>query len=168
MTQFFAQPYSIEATGFYFETAEEFHNRAASCTDHIGRRVEEFEIQFIDGEELDAELCKALQISQGNLEAVIDLIDTLDTDEKLRVAIACNECGYVVDPSSASTDDLDIDLYFVATLSELAEQFIDDGLFGRIPEGLACYIDLDAIARDLGMDYSETTIAGQMLIYRCG
>jgi antirestriction protein len=29
------------------------------------------------------------------------------------------------------------------------------------------YIDYDAMARDLGMDYSETTIAGKRLIYRC-
>jgi len=29
------------------------------------------------------------------------------------------------------------------------------------------YLDYDAIARDLGMDYSETEIAGTQLIYRC-
>jgi len=27
---------------------------------------------------------------------------------------------------------------------------------------------MNAIARDLGMDYSETTVAGRRLIYRCG
>ena len=43
---------------------------------------------------------------------------------------------------------------------------MEDGLFGDIPERLAGYIDYDAIARDLAMDYGETTIAGTSLIYR--
>jgi antirestriction protein len=51
-------------------------------------------------------------------------------------------------------------------LRELAEQFVDEGLFGDIPERLQSYLDYDAIARDLGFDYTETEIAGQRLIYR--
>ena len=57
------------------------------------------------------------------------------------------------------------DLY---TLRELAEQFVDEGLFGEVPESFRFYIDYDAIARDLAVDYSETTIAGSRIIYRCG
>ena len=53
-------------------------------------------------------------------------------------------------------------------MRELAEQFLEDGLYGEIPEHLQAYIDLDAIARDLTVDYSETSIAGTRLIYRCG
>ena len=52
-------------------------------------------------------------------------------------------------------------------LRELAEHFVDEGLFGEIPEHLAAYIDYDAIARDLDMDYAEAEIAGMRLIYRC-
>lgn len=55
-------------------------------------------------------------------------------------------------------------VYAVETLRGLAEQFVDDGLFGDIPAGLQFYIDYDAIARDLGMDYAEMRIAGQRLI----
>lgn len=40
-------------------------------------------------------------------------------------------------------------------------------LFGTIPENIRYYLDLDAIARDLAMDYSETTIAGKNYIFRC-
>jgi antirestriction protein len=32
---------------------------------------------------------------------------------------------------------------------------------------LQYYLDYDAIARDLGADYSEIRIAGKNLIYRC-
>lgn len=52
-------------------------------------------------------------------------------------------------------------------MKELTEQFVDEGLFGDIPERLQYYLDYDAIARDLSMDYAETEIAGQRLIYRC-
>ncbi len=50
----------------------------------------------------------------------------------------------------------------------LAEQFVEEGLFGDIPKRLQFYIDYDAIARDLAVDYSETVIAGSRIIYRCG
>jgi hypothetical protein len=45
---------------------------------------------------------------------------------------------------------------------------VDEGLFGEIPESIKYHLDYDSIARDLGMDYTETVIAGTSLIYRCG
>lgn len=53
------------------------------------------------------------------------------------------------------------------SLRELAEHFVVEGLFGEIPDHLAASLDFDAIARDLGVDYAETEIAGTRLIYRC-
>lgn len=35
-----------------------------------------------------------------------------------------------------------------------------------IPDHLASYIDMDAIAHDLAHDYTETEVAGERLIYR--
>ncbi|WP_307374309.1 antirestriction protein ArdA [Peteryoungia aggregata] len=64
-------------------------------------------------------------------------------------------------------DDFDVDIYEEDSMKALAERFVDDGLFGEIPDHLAHYIDYDAIARDLSMDYTETEIAGERLIYRC-
>ncbi len=52
-------------------------------------------------------------------------------------------------------------------MQELAQQFVEEGLFGEIPEKIQHYLDYDAIARDLSMDYSEITIAGTHYIYRC-
>ena len=45
---------------------------------------------------------------------------------------------------------------------------MDEGIFGEIPVSIQNYLDYDAIARDLGMDYTETFIADQRLVYRCG
>jgi antirestriction protein len=64
-------------------------------------------------------------------------------------------------------DDFDVDLYGADSLRDLAEQFVDDGLYGEIPQHLANYINYDAIARDLAVDFSTTEIAGTRLIYAC-
>jgi antirestriction protein len=77
------------------------------------------------------------------------------------------ECGYSFDLKSGAPDDFEVDIYELDSLRELAEQFVEEGLFGEIPKHLENYIDYDAMARDLGMDYSETTIDGKRLIYRC-
>jgi hypothetical protein len=49
MTTFYAQPYDITATGFYFKTAEEYQEKAGRLRNSADRPVEEFELQFIDG-----------------------------------------------------------------------------------------------------------------------
>ena len=54
----------------------------------------------------------------------------------------------------------DVDIYFCKGLKDLAEQFVDEGLYGDIPENLTHYIDYEAIARDLAVDFTEAEIAG--------
>ena len=44
---------------------------------------------------------------------------------------------------------------------------MEQGLYGDIPENLQFYIDYDAMAYDLGMEYSRIDVAGQSYIYRC-
>jgi len=88
-------------------------------------------------------------------------------DQKIKVILATGECGYSFDYQSDDPDGYDINIYELDSLRDLAEQFIEDGLFGDIPENIRYYLDLDAIARDLGMDYSETSIAGKNYIFRC-
>ena len=79
------------------------------------------------------------------------------------------ECGYSFDPAKDHPNDLDldVDIYELDSLKELAEQFIEDGLYGPFPECLVTYIDADAIARDLAFEYSEITIAGKRFVYTC-
>ena len=52
-------------------------------------------------------------------------------------------------------------------MTDLAEHFVDEGLYGPIPESLTYYIDTHAMARDLSVDYCQSTIAGKRLIYAC-
>lgn len=167
MTQLHAQPYDIAATGFYFETAEEYEVKADALRNDYGDPVEEFEIQFIDGESTDCDLAKALSLNQANFTRYFEIVDAWEEWEKRLVILAVGECGYQFDDNTSPTD-FDIDIYDVGSMRELAEQFVEEGLYGDIPESLQFYIDYEAIARDLAVDYSETVIAGSRIIYRCG
>ena len=166
MTTLHAQPYDISANGFYFEDLEGYKTKATANKNDYGDPVEEYEIQFIDGDHIDCELAKAWGINQANIGPYFGACESWDDHDKTVFIIAVGECEYSFDPDSVSPSDFDVDLYHVDSMKELAEQFVDEGLFGDIPDHLANYIDMDAIARDLAFDYTETEIAGERLIYR--
>ena len=168
MTKLYAQPYDISAIGFYFETVEEFNIQASKLRNSYGQPVEEFELQFIEGEGIDAALFKALSVYQGNFLAYLEAVTEWSEEEKIKVIIAVGEAGYKFDLDKDTPDQFDIDLYELDNLKDLAEQFVEEGLFGEIPANIQNYLDYDAIARDLGMDYSEVTIDDRNYIYRCG
>ncbi|MEL7444222.1 MAG: antirestriction protein ArdA [Pseudomonadota bacterium] len=164
-TVLYAQPYDISATGFYFESADDYATKVVSCRNSFGAPVEEFEIQFMDGEAIDAALARAVHLSQANLTSFFDCVEAWEDWEKTLVIIAVGECGYDFDPD-VSPDHYGIDVYFVASLRELAEQLVEEGILGDIPETLRFYFDYDAFARDLAVEYTATEIAGEHLVYR--
>ncbi len=164
-TTLYAQTYDISATGFYFTSPEEYDERANALTNAHGDPVEEFEIQFIDGEDIDCALAAAIGINQANFCDYLDCVEDWEDWQKVNTIIAVGECGYNFD-AQVDPDHHGIDIYYVETLRELAEQFVEEGLYGDIPESLQFYIDYDAIARDLGIEYSELTVAGARLVYR--
>jgi hypothetical protein len=166
MTKLHAQPYDLAASGFYFETPAEYDTKAKALRNDYGDRVEEFEIQFIDGEQIDCELAKAIGINQANFVQYLTAVDAWEDWEKQTVIIAVGECGYNLEPD-ATPIQFDVEIHDVSTVRDLAEQFVDEGLYGEVPEAFQCYIDYDAIARDLAVDFSEITIAGAHYVYTC-
>ncbi len=168
MTIFYAQPYDMSANGFYFESFKEYQEKAKKAVNSYGDPVEEFELMFIDGEAIDCQFFEAIGINQANISPAIEAAENYDEWQKINIIIAVGECGFDFDLENGDPDDFDIDLYEMDSMKELAEHFIDEGLFGEIPDQLAFYIDFAAIARDLSVDYSEVSIAGKNLIYRCG
>jgi hypothetical protein len=167
MTTLFAQPYDISAHGFYFETAADYEEKADKLCNAYRQPVEEFEMQFIDGENIDCELFRALGVHQGNFAAYLEAIEDWSADDKIKVIIAVGEAGYKFEIGKDTPDPFDVDLYELDSLKELAEQFVEEGLYGVIPASIQNYLDYEAIARDLGMDYSEIRIDGTNYIYRC-
>ncbi|TLP55486.1 antirestriction protein ArdA [Parasedimentitalea maritima] len=166
MTQLYAQPYDLSATGFYFKTTEEFAVKSAALRNDYGEPVEEFEIQFIDGEEIDYDLAGAMGLNQVNFAQYLSAVDNCDDEEKRTVIIAVGECGYTFEADLDPTR-FDVEIFEIASMRDLAEQFVDEGLFGEVPEAFQNYIDYDAIARDLAVEYSEIVIAGVNYIYAC-
>lgn len=167
MTTLYAQPYDISATGFYFESVGEYDKESKKILNDFGQPVEEFEIQFIDGEQIDCELAQAIGLHQGSFPTFLEACDELDEHDKCILIVAVGECGYNYEPSKTSPRDFDIDLYEMDSLRDLAEYFVGEGLMGEIPENLIMYFDYDALARDLACDYSEITIAGTRHVYAC-
>jgi len=168
MTSLFAQPYDISACGFYFDSAEVFAELAGRLRNQYGEPVEELEIQFIDGEGIDCNLFSALAVHQGSVSAYFEAVDAWDRNDKIKVIIAVGEAGYRFDMARDEPGMFDVDLYKCGSMRELAEQFVDEGLFGDIPTTIQNYIDYDAIARDLAVDYAEATVDGARYIHRCG
>lgn len=166
MTRLYAQPYDISAIGFYFESYNEYKMKALNFRNDYGDRVEEFEIQFIDGEHIDCDLAKAWTLYQSNISEFFDAVSDWNECQKLHYIIAVGECGYSHDQFVDDPKNIEITIYRILTMRELAEQFVEEGLYGEIPEHLEYYIDYDRIARDLECDYNAVTIAGEHLLYR--
>jgi len=167
MMQFYAQPYNISACGFTFITFEGFRQKSHNHRNAHGQPVEEYELQFIDGEAIDCALANAVGINQMNIKKFIEISALWGKDDKLRYVLAVGECGYSFDLESDDPGQLDVDVYYLNSLRELAEEFVDQGIMGEIPEALLTYFDYDALARDLAIDYCETVVAGQPVIFRC-
>lgn len=121
MTKLYANPYDISAMGFYFETQEEYAEKADQLRNAHGDPVEEFEIEFIDGELIDCELAKAWGLYQSNFSDYLEKCDEWDDHDKVRFIIAVGECGFDSENAKDSPDQLDIDVYECGSMRELAE-----------------------------------------------
>lgn len=163
---FYAQPYDISATGFYFSDAETYKDNITKVINDYGDPVEEFEIQFINGFVLDSKLAQAIEPNQCNILPMMKAMETWTEEQKTKVVLAVHEGGASFDIEADDPDDIEIDLYADMSLKDLAYQFVDDGLFGDIPTHLTNYIDYDAMARDLGYDYTEMRLCGETYVYR--
>lgn len=161
-----ALPYDFSAAGFYFESIEDYRMLSAKAVNAFGHPVKEFEIQFIDGNPIDVELARAFGLNQSCIGHFLEAVVEWSEDQTIRFIIAAGECGHTFDPTSDNVEDIDLDIYEIGSLRELAEQFVTEGLLGEIPKYLESYIDFDAIARDLAADYSEKTVGGKNFVFR--
>ena len=166
MTTLYAQPYDIAACGFYFDSIDTYTSQAERLRNDYGQPVEEFEIQFIDGDLLDCELFNALGVHQANIEGYFEAVEDWSERQKITVIIAVGEAGYDFDLGKDDPDKFEVDLYEVDSLRDLAIQFVEDGFYGDIPKPIENYLDYDAIGRDLGMDFGTITVNSTRFAYR--
>jgi hypothetical protein len=84
-----------------------------------------------------------------------DYID-LDEDDKLKFNYLVEYWSYDIDEAFDNYQDV---IFFDGmTLKAVAEELVDEGLFGEVSNNLKWYLDYEAIARDLERDgYTETS-----------
>ena len=158
-TCLYAQPYSPDAQGFYFSSLEEYETLSAQCRDRFGHPVEQFEIQYIDGD--DSELFAAAGINQCNLETWFSEVEVLDDHAKAALFYLCSDLGYTLDSALPKLDEVCL---FEGPLIEAATELFDECYAHEIPENLRNYIDYEAFARDcrLGGDMTEYEYQGHL------
>lgn len=152
MTTLHATPYNRDATGFYFTDALDYEAKSTVHVDRNGNLVEEFEIQFIDGD--DAQLFEACSINQANLNSWFDEIELLQDHEKVNLYYLVGVAGYLLDQALEKLDEPSI---AEASLRNAAEELFDECWLSSVPENIHFYIDFDKFARDceLGGDMVE-------------
>jgi len=100
--------------------------------------------------------CEYMEVSEyANLDDLNDIAEKMEdlSSYDIKKFKALMSEGY--DFEYCFNNYEDVEIYEETTINELAEQFVEEGLFGNIPKSLINYIDYDAIARDLSMDYTE-------------
>jgi hypothetical protein len=119
--------------------------------------VEEFEIQFIDGE--DAELFSACGINQGNLHTWFEDVVDLSDYEKTALFYLCSVSGYSLQNTVDKLDEVNLS---EGNLKEVAEWLFDEFYLNDVPESVRAYIDYEKFSRDceLGGDMCEFEFNG--------
>jgi len=153
-----ATPYDISATGFYFKDFEEYEAKAEAHRNSYGDPVEEYEIQYIDGD--DCALFNALSINQANLEDWFDdFEDQYDGEELIKILYLADDMGLSM--AEIDSGKLDEVMVFEGTMEEYAEQYLDEtGINDAVEKaGLSpFYIDVEAYARDMEINGGFTKV----------
>lgn len=155
MTTFFAQPYSTDYTGFYFDSPEAFD---AGMKKLNQRGCEEVEIQFIDGEPHLCTLAKSLYIGQCDIEFWYENIEELDEEDATKVTFLI-DCNLSREDALERFDEVYL---FEGKAEDYAYELINDTT--EIPESLRYYIDYQAIARDMDINGEIVELAHELIV----
>ncbi|QYZ64684.1 MAG: hypothetical protein HPY30_00960 [Gammaproteobacteria bacterium (ex Lamellibrachia satsuma)] len=155
MTEFYAQPYSLDHTGFYFDSIETFET-GMKCLKKQG--CDEVEIQFIDGEDHLADLAKAANISQVNIYSWFEELDDLD-DTATQPICFLLDLGYAVSEVLGRYEDVCL---FEGSASDYAYDLINETT--EVPEHLRYYIDYKAIVRDMKINGEIVEISRELIV----
>jgi Antirestriction protein (ArdA) len=146
MTTLHATPYNRDATGFYFTDVEDYQNKAKCHLDAYGNIVEEFEIQFVDGD--DAELFIACSIDQSNIDVWLDDIEFMEDYTKISLYYLVGVSGYTLEQA---LNKLDEPCIYEGCLLEAATEMFDECWLPSIPDSIKFYVDYEKFARDCQM-----------------
>jgi len=155
MATFYAQPYSLDHTGFYFEDMDEFETGMDKLN---AQGCEEVEIQFIDGDDHQADLAKAAEINQATVNVWFETLEDLDEQETTQLCYLLDR-GFDLDEALRRYYEVYI---FHGKAADYAQELMED--ITDIPENLRYYIDYEAIARDMGYNGEIEEIAHDVIV----
>jgi hypothetical protein len=161
--QFFANPYNTGATGFYFETQDEYQEKSSVLVDSCGYPVEEFMIDVIDGEQAEVQLANAIGVNQCNIAAVIEYLDEGKEHEWPAMFFLMNDLNMTFEEAKEKVDDVSIS---ECSLLDAATELFDECYLCEIPKEsrdfIGRYIDYEAFSSDcqMGGDMVEFEFAG--------
>ena len=147
----YANPYDITAPGFYFNDFDEYEKKAEAAG------VEEFEIQFIDGDDIEQMLFRAMRVNQGNIEEYFDATYDFDEDDATRIAILMEDMNYDFDDAMDRKDDLIVYGEFDSD-KDFAYEYIDSigSLEDALGDNIQSYFDYESFGRDVRLEtYDE-------------
>ncbi len=156
MTEFYAQPYSLDHTGFYFDSVDKFEEGMEKLNK---RGCEEVEIQFIDGENHLCDLAKSLPIHQCDINFWYDELEDLDDNDIIRICFLIDDLGYNIKDALERYDE--VYLHY-GSAEDYAQELIEETT--EIPESLRFYIDYEAIARDMKINGEINEIERELLV----
>lgn len=140
--------------------------------DELRERIERIVAAYPGGEEVaihDYEAPWRIDEYENifTLNERVEEINNLNEDEQTAVVAVITATGCDVDEALRIVKDDAYQLYFCDSLIELAEEFVDEGLFGDIPDSIKAYIDYEKIARDLEIDgYVAVEVDGKSVVIR--
>jgi len=154
MTELHAQPYSIDYTGFYFDSIETFESGMEKLNQ---KGCEEVEIQFIDGDAHHPSLFQAANIHQGNISLWFDELEDLDAGDTTKVCFLLDFMN--LDDALNRFDE--VCLHY-GSAEDYAQEIIEETT--EIPANLQYYIDYEAIARDMKINGEIIEIEHDLIV----
>lgn len=146
-----AQPYDINATGFYFQDFDEWEEKFAAAEE---RGVEEFELQYIDGDSEQTLFAGLMEPTQANIEQWFEFMDEWEQKnemEQAAIAYLMEDLNVTVDSAFEQVEGNGEEPSMMeGSVLDYAYEIVDDcGMLNDMPENLRHYFDYESFARDL-------------------
>jgi antirestriction protein len=146
-----AQPYDFNASGFYFHNFDEWEEKferkeANGC--------EEFEIQYIDGDDEKTAFASIHEPTQANIEEWFDLLDEWEVKNEMEQAAI----AYLVEDLNVNINEAfeqvegngEEPALMEGSVLDYAYEIVDEcGMLDDMPDNLRHYFDYESFARDL-------------------
>jgi antirestriction protein len=149
--QLYANPYTPDAGGFYFESMEEFEKLAAANRTEFGQVVEEYEFEFIEGSEFERRVAVALHDGQFPMAEAFEIIDRFGEENHaaaILAALGTDGIGVAWDLSYLE-DNFNWVVLHDGGLRDYAIEVLTEQLRYLGGEHLENYLDFDAYERML-------------------